>query len=317
MITIIIGAGTVLLILSLLWYQFVEELLRHQLGKYVGKKAVVSAELDLTVASAYLENIMSSKPDKGVVFFSTQPKSTTELITYDIDREISITYECVVYVNETFPLHVCISALENDKPSNVPSNTQLQNCTLEGGKLQFKALEELPFVQVELKFAEGDFFVNRSLLKQKLQKNTDTVFEFLLKARKAEACPLMLVVSYVADILVPERIEKKIITSKKDGDIVTETIQQETWLPISKETKTTEVKLIPLSVKVRNLFGLTDDQLHFWQKALGPIVAVAIIIMALLTGRTENDEALALLIMALVNVVGVPIFPEIKALFTK
>ncbi|GAI08085.1 unnamed protein product [marine sediment metagenome] len=183
-------------------------------------------------------------------------------------------------------------------------------------RLKFEAFEEDPLVQVELKFADGDFGANKTKETKKLKKTEETKYSFLLKPLKAEECILTVVISYVSSVPVPDTIIEKVTIEKKitpeGGPDTIEESEQATIKPESAETMVLEVKTIDLLISVKMFFNMNAREIEFAKKALSPVVAAILLGVALYTGLIERQDFLIGMIFSVITAAGITIADESK-----
>jgi hypothetical protein len=232
---------------------------------------------------------------------------------YKIDRWLRIDYNRTIYINQIFYLDVLIGP--KDATFTLSTLSQKEKGILkevENEWLQFEALEETPLIQVELKFAEGDFNAGKIKEKKILKKDEITKFRFVLKPLKAEECILTLVISYISDEPVPEQIveivtiDKTILPGNEE-----EHAKQVKMIPASTTNKMTDIKTLELVVSINSLFGKNTRELELIQKALGLVFGLILIGIALLTDRLEEVDAIWFTLIGIANMAGIPIISEL------
>jgi len=318
----IVIAGGALLFVSLLWYIWVGKALQSQRAVNLAEKvpALEGERIDTEALNDLerrwadvkeLQPLRSFAVDWAERAAKRIRKAKKQVKKpHQINRELRIYHSRSIYINRAFYVDVRIGP----KGKHLPDLTDKEKNTLEQAKserLQFEALEEVPLVRVELKFAEGDFSANKTQEQQKLKKDDLTQFRFLLKPLKAEHCILTVVISYVSTVPVPDQIVEKVTIDKTillgDGPETKEHVEQATVTPASTATKVVEVKTLELPVSVKSLFGRNARELELLQKAFGPVVVVTLLGITLFTGQLESTDAIWYIIVGIVDAAGIPI----------
>lgn len=321
----IIIAGGILFLVSLLWYIWAGKLLRGQRAVSLGKNpAPVPVEADkeaLQDQMARWDDQLREQPLSSLTILRKRVADALSTATeYLINRDLRIAYSRSAYVNRAFYVNVRIGPQGGVLPELTPEDLKTLKQT-ESERLQFEALEEEPEVQVELKFAAGDFSANKTQEKQRLKKDKEARFRFLLKPLKAEHCILTVVVSYVSKLPVPDQVVEKVTIDKVitpgAGPETKEHVEQATVTPATTATAVTEVKTVELPVSVKSLFGWNARELELLQKALGPVVVMILLGIALFTGRVESTDAIWYIIMGIANAAGIPVIDAVAKPFEK
>lgn len=240
--------------------------------------------------------------------------------TINIDRKLRITFPISVYINQPFELKVSIASENGQLP---PLTNKEQQVSRSGDTLRFPAHEEKPPIQVELQFPKEEFNVNTTKQLKALEKDQPTVFSFLVKPLKAEACVLTVVISYAPKRVdsgqleeVSEQLEKTTtdtISSSDHGLETTQHVEQVTRKATISEpivVKTEQVK-----AEVKSLFGLNTAELTIWKGILGAVAALILLVIALVTKQTDGLNAVVLVIGCAANAFGIPIYDGVTKLF--
>jgi hypothetical protein len=301
----IVVAGGVLFLVSLLWYLWAGRALMGQRGVTLGQA---------TAARRVVRKEPVVWGRKHAVDAATEP--TKHLI----DRELRVAYSHKAYVNRAFYVNVRVGPQDGKLPPLTPEELKKFKQT-RSERLQFEALEEEPLVKIELKFSEEEFRANKTVEQQRLKKDGETRFRFLLKPLKAEHCVLTVVISYVSSEPVPEQVVERVVIDKTispaQGPETKEHIEQVTVAPATSATQEIEVKTVELPVAVKSLFGLNATELGFLQKALGAAVVLVLLGIAFLTGRVESTDAIWYAVVGVANAAGVPLIDVVAKPFGK
>lgn len=249
------------------------------------------------------------------------PMKMADFLTTDIDRPLLITFPTSVYINQPFEVKVCIGS----EQGKLPDLTDKEKCASPpGDRLQFPAHEDKPPVQVELQFAKEDFSTNTAKQQKLLEKDEATIFRFLVKPLKAEACILTVVFSYVpytvdADEIaaVPEKVEKT-TTDTTDGADPAKTEHKEVVTRTSSVSAPIMVKTEDMKIEVKSLFGLNTAELTIWKSIIGVVAALTLLAIALLTHQVQGvGNTLALVIGCAASAFGTPIYSGVTSLFNQ
>lgn len=324
----IIIAGGTLFVVSFLWYLWAGRMLSGQRAVSLGKQSSptrVGLDTDaLDALMARWNDQLRAQPQSALTGLRKQAvdtiRGTAKQPRQPVDRELRIAYSRRAYVNRAFYVNVRVGPQGAALLALTPQEAQTFKQT-ESERLKFEALEDEPTVQVELKFAEGEFSANKTQEQQKLKKDEETRFRFLLKPLKAEHCTLTVVISYVSSVPVPDTVVQRVTIdrtiSPAQGPQTQEHEEQVTVTPATTATKVTEVKTVELAVAVKSLFGMNATELSFLQKALGPVVVVILLGIALFAGRVESTDAIWYVIMGIANAAGIPAIDAVAKPFAK
>ena len=240
--------------------------------------------------------------------------------TINIDRKLRITFPISFYINQPFELKVSIAPENGRLP---PLTRKEQQASPPDNTLRFPAHEEKPPIQVEIQFATEEFSANTTKQLKALEKDEPTVYSFLIKPLKAEACILTVVISYAhkkVDLAeledASEQLEKTTTdttSSSNNGAQTTEHVEQVTRKSTISEpivVKTEEVK-----VKVKSFFGWNTDELTIVKGIIGVLAAIILLAVALITKQTDGVNAIALVFGCALNAFGIPIYDGVTNLF--
>lgn len=321
MIWSIIITGATLLLVSVLWYIWIGKALQSQRALNLANEepvlegAKIDTETldDLERSWADMKTMQSLRmtTEKWAKLAVVKIKEAREQIEnqYQIDRWLRIFFSRGIYINRTFYVDVHIGP-EGDSITLTQNEKDILEIA-KSERLRFEALEEAPLVQVELKFAEGDFNANKTQEQQILKKKEVTKFRFLLKPLKAEHCILTVVISYVSTVPVPDQIIEKVTIDKTitlgEGPETKEHTEQATVTPASTATKIVEIKTLELLVSVKSMFGMNASELALFQKALGPVLVVILLYIAFFTGQVQRSDAIWYALVSIAGSAGIPI----------
>jgi hypothetical protein len=213
--------------------------------------------------------------------------------TCKIQRDVRVRYSRSLYLNKTIFLNVHIAPQGALRPLTPEESKITQETGIE--KLDFEASEETPKVKVELKFAEGDFSSGKTKETQKLEKDKQNDFRFMLKALKAEDCVITVVISYMKTTEIIDKVTEKLLISKtttSQGVTTKEEEEQRKLIPKSTTDEEIELKTIQLRVSVKSLFGMNTRELDLLKKASAPVLYSIFLAVTLLTGQLESNEAI-------------------------
>ncbi len=297
----IITGGTLLLV-SLLWYFFIETRLREKRDSIQGDATPLAEGrlsqlprrqfIDFLRASAEKRLELNLGSLAGFLGESGQEEEEHETKPIKIDRKLHIDYSRSQYINQAIRVMIRIASTKGD-----------------------------PLSEVELKFAEGEFKANKTKEQKQLETDGETRFDFYLKPSKAEDCILTVVISYIADSSskVPEPIVRSVIidkTSSVDGGTETkEHTEQVTKTPATAEAAALIVWTDDLVVTVKSLLGINAAGLDLLKNAVGILAALILLGIALVSGRTDGASAIAWGIASLASVLGVPVTDQIMKNF--
>ena len=232
------------------------------------------------------------------------------------DRPLRVAFSRHRYIGQAFHVEVSIGAQGH---AVTPLSPAKEIATT--GTLRFVSREAEPQVQVELQFASGEFNANRTKAVKPLPLNEQTDFDFLVKPLKAEDCVLTVVISYVSPQTVPEHVVQRRQLEKDITDSAGTTRHEHGEETIIAPEATAAALVTPLwtsdlVVSVKQIFGMNASTLGAAQKIIGVLGAVAVVSVAIATGKTSGGSAVALVVLALVNAVGAPIYDGVKSLVT-
>jgi len=310
------------LLLSTLWYVWLRRALQSQKARNFttepfeeGQNIVKDSLSSLRMS---IEQLLAFKGQFALtseVISKIKDKEDNADKQIAIERNLRIYYKNIIYINEIFCLDVNIGK-EGEVLISLTEEEERELNISKSERLKFEAFEPDPLVQVELKFADGDFGANKTKETKKLKKTEETKYSFLLKPLKAEECILTVAISYVSSVPVPDTIIEKVTIKKKitpeGGPDTIEETEQATIKPESAETMVVEVKTIDLRISVKIIFGRNAREIEFAQKALSPVVAAILLGVALYTGLIERQVFLNGMILSVVNAVGIPVLDEVK-----
>ena len=308
-LTIII-AGALLFLVSLLWYIGTGRLLRGERASLRGAGTARPVSLAAEVAAAPLP-----PPTRGGRGPHPVPKTPTK---HRISREFRLTYTRRIYVHKAFRLEVVIAPEAQGLPElTAQEQRQLKEALRD--RLEFEALEAEPLVQVELKCDEEAFEILEAAQAQPLSKDRDTRFPFLIKALQAEDCLLTVVISYLREVDVPETVKTVEIveTVEESASGISQTrVTKSIKTPAGQETAAAPLKAIPLTVEVKSFWRFSASSLSLLQKALGPVVVLVLLAIALASGRQiDRTEAIWYGIVGIANAAGIPLIDAVAKPF--
>jgi len=293
-------AGALLFLISLLWYIWTGRLMRGERASLRGAQAGPAVPLAEEMALAPPPT-REARPAKQL-----------------ISREFRVTYNRRIYVHKVFRLDVVIAPEAQKLPElTAQEKRALKEAVRE--RLEFEALEAEPLVQVALKCDEDAFEILEAAQAQRLSRERETRFTFRLKPLKAEDCLITVVISYLREVDVPEvvRTVEIVETVEESAAGVSRTrMTRRTVTPARRETVALPVKTIPLTVEVKSLWRFNASELSLLQKALGPVVVILLLAIALLTGQEiDTTEAIWYAIVGIANAAGIPIIDAVAQPF--
>ena len=304
----IIIAGVLLFLISLLWYIWAGRLVRGERASLRGTR--VGPTDSLAAEAAPLP-----PPTRGS---RGTPTSVRPSARQWISREFRVTYNRRIYVHKLFSLSV-VFIPETQK---LPELTAKERRVLQEAvrdRLEFRAQDAEPLVQVELKCREDAFEILDAAQAQRLGSGKETSFAFLLRPLKAEVCLITVVISYLQQEDVPETVKTVEIveTVEESAEGVSRTrVTRSIRIPAGQETVVLPVKTIPLTVEVKSFWRFSASGLSLLQKALGPLVVSLLLAMALLSGRKiDRMEAIWYAIVGLANAAGIPLIDAVAQPF--
>jgi len=305
-LTIII-TGALLFLVSLLWYIGTGRLLRGERASLRGAEAGPPVALAGEVAA-----VPPPPATRGGRAVSKAPT------THRISRQFRLTYTRRIYVHKAFRLEVVVAPEAQGLPElTAQERRQLKEAVRD--RLEFEALEAEPLVQVELKGDEEAFEILEAAQARPLSRDRDTRFPFLIKALKAEDCLLTVVISYLREIDVPEVVKTVEIveTVEESASGVRKTrVTKSIQTPAGQETIAAPLKTLPLTVEVKSFWRFSASGLSLLQKALGPVVVLILLAIALVSGRQiDRTEAIWYGIVGIANAAGIPLIDAVAKPF--
>jgi len=296
--------------LSILWFYWLHSSLKAESREKKGKDSAESAlEIDAPAYEVYAQEALGTKlttmPDSDFGMFRPIKIDTTkkQLQPKDIERELKVQYKRSIYVEKSFLLKITIAA---DGKVVTVSKDEKKIDKIDIQKLKFQAFEEEPKVSVELKFAEGDFKINKTKKTQKLSKSEDTIFSFTVTPLKAEDCILTVVFSYKDKIPLFKTSEKVTIdkTVTESGKTTEEHSEQIKMVPVPDDEKEIEIKSIDLKIEVKKLLGLNAKQLDLIKKAAPIALAFVVFVYQVATSDLTLTDAVIAAAPPLLSALG-------------
>ena len=300
MLFTIITAGALLFLISLLWYIWTGRLMQGERASLRGARAGPAVPLAEEVA-----------PPPTLTRGERKARPAAKLPAKQlIRREFRVTYNRRIYVHKVFHLDVVIAPEAQKLPElTAQERRRLKEAVRE--RLEFEAPEREPLVQVTLKCDEDDFEILEPAQTRRLSRERETRFTFRLKPLKAEDCPITVIISFLQEVDVPEEVRTvEIVETVEEGasGVSRSRMTRRAVTPARRETVTLPVKAIPLVVEVKSLWRLSASDLSLLQKALGPVVVILLLAIALLTGQEiDRTEALWYAIVGIANAAGIPL----------
>ncbi|HZO75547.1 MAG TPA: hypothetical protein VFB60_25305 [Ktedonobacteraceae bacterium] len=239
--------------------------------------------------------------------------------TINIDRKFRITLPASIYINQPFELKVFIAGENKEPPQTTGKEVSPQ-----GDTLRFPACEEKPPIQVEIQSAQEECSATTTKQMKVLEKGEPTVFSFLIKPLKAEACILAVVISYAprkVDLAelddTSEQLEKTTTdttSSPNNGTPTTEHVEQVTRKSAISEPIV--VKTEQVQVDVKSFFGWNTTELSVAKGIIGALAAIILVVIALITNKTDGMNTVVLIVGCVLNAFGIsPISDSITKLF--
>lgn len=319
---IVVAAFLVLLFFSFLAWTNHET--RLQPGYRLGKQSS-SQEYDLAQKEPNLDatraNLATGYSDLDALSLGRLARmKVANLLTTNIDRPFLITFPMSVYINQPFEVKVCIGSEQGKLPDLIDNE---KRASPPGDRLQFPAHEDKPPIQIELQFAKEDFSANTTKQQKPLEKDKPTIFSFLVKPLKAEACILTVVISYAPNKVddteieeTPEKVEKTTTdTTDATGNAPAKTEHKEVVTRTSSVSAPIMVKTEEMKIEVKSLFGLNAAELTIWKSIIGIVAALILLAIALITKKTDGWNAVVLVIGCAASAFGAPIYNGITSLF--
>jgi hypothetical protein len=284
----------VIFVLSVtIWFYWLNNFLKSEKGEIRGTKSGASA-LDIN-AAAYSEYVTRHLGAEAVTVVDSE-KGLFELTTIEpkeapqptrIERDLKIQYKKSIYVDKSFPLKITI--LAGGKTIQVTA-AEKKKYEITTEKLNFDAFQSEPKISVELKFAEGDFKVNKTKKTQIMSASEDTVFQFTVTPLKAEDCILTIVFLYKDKIplfKISEKVATDTTTIEPGQKPTTTHSEQIKMVPVTDDEKEVEIKSIDLKIKVKKLFGLNTKQINLIEKGMPIALAVGVFVYKVATNPSD------------------------------
>jgi hypothetical protein len=155
-----------------------------------------------------------------------------------------------------------------------------------------------------LKFAEGDFKINKTKTTQKLSASKDTIFQFTVTPLKAEDCILTVVFSYIDRIPLFKTIEEVTINKTTDDGKI-EHSQQTKKVPVPEDEKEVEIKSIDLKIKVKKVLGMNAQQLDLIKRIAPIAFAVVVFVYQVATSELRLTDAIVQAIPPALAITGI------------
>ncbi len=303
----IIIAGASLFLISLVWYIWAGRLMR---GKRASLRGTRVGPTDSLAEATPLP-----PPTRGS---QGAPTSVRPSARQWISREFRVTYNRRTYLHKLFSLNVVFIP----EAQKLPELTAKERRVLKEAvrdRLEFRAQDAEPLVRVELKCREDAFEILDAAQAQRLVREKETRFAFLLRPLKAEECLITVVISYLQREDVPETVKTVEIveTVEESAAGVSRTrVTRSIKTPARQRIVVLPVKTIPLTVEVKSFWRFSASGLSLLQKALGPLVVSLLLAMALLSGRKiDRMEAIWYAIVGLANAAGIPLIDAVAQPF--
>lgn len=288
-ILIIVVAGLAVLILAFVFYLLVERQVQVIERTVQSRPAGAEAGTDDFLPESTFGGAKGVSPDE-----------------YTIARSVQVAYARQIYVEKPFSLVVHLLP-----PGAAPVVADVESDVTAPDPLEFVADGARPLVEVSLLYGEDEFRVARDSIRRRLSEGAET-FEFLVFAKEARLALLTVTVNHLTTQHLPERVQQKSVTTKRRGAEIVETAETVTFAPAAEVVEKNNVYSLDLPLTATTVWGLSEAQARFWQKALAPVLVVLLLLLGLLSGRLDLEQSVVMLVVGIADMAGVAVFPELK-----
>ncbi|GER90843.1 hypothetical protein KDW_50050 [Dictyobacter vulcani] len=246
----------------------------------------------------------SFEVEDAVVLQTPVPATPSGKAYYLIKRRMRITYSRFAHVGKACYISIKIAGDLND----LSAMTRIQHTTLQvapNNWLLLNAYEPEPVLQAELHFADGEFSCSRKVLRQRLLRQAETEFQFVVKPLKDEDCLLTVELFYI-------------------HESAASLVQDDT------KTIAEKILLTNLVITATSFFGFHAGQLALVKRLISIIGVALLIFLAIRDGQfatncdlqqlnctTDVGKIFEYLILILANIVSVPVLDELKERLTR
>jgi hypothetical protein len=284
------------------------------------ENATVGESNRLGVAPEELGRHILVRGMEGVEVPGPQEAESPVIVSEPIETNYLISYPSQVYINRVVPLRVDLANKAGigkkvdelkksiKKPAIVPGTNALK---FTHNYMQPEAGQPLPKpqIQVELKFAEGDFEAPSTKLIQGYDEAAISEYLFSIKPLKSEELPLAVEFSYVEAAWSPRRITGIEETRDASGKPIS---TKTTYAPSGVSQLVVPLATEHLTIGAKSFLGMNEKTLDVVGKALAVAVTLVYILIATSKGLTEDPLGSWVAgITAILGIVGIPVSADL------
>ena len=238
------------------------------------------------------------------------PVKPPDVETKEIAAKYGISYASRIYVDEVFSLQVHLTG--QDMALTVKEGDQV----VASGLLTFthkwypeiSEEEPLPKIQVDLKFADGDFQASSKSQTKELAPDVETIFSFQVKPLKSTDLLLQVEVAYLGVKWKPETITEIAVATddRRETTTVTKT-------PAVYEADRQILLSEDLIVQVKSFLNMNAAALSKFSKIVAVILTLIYVGIVIYTGQTDSTlGTIAVGITAIAGIFGIPLTNAFK-----